>query len=127
MRMNMDPLTPATSTLSPAVSHIAETAALLATSFRERSPASKNDGVEGERESTNSRRRQEQATVRWVLAAPTRLRAMLEAGGEEEEEEAVKEWTEVQQLLGKWDGVAGVEELKITCMKVMGEGKSNSS
>lgn len=124
MRMHMDPLTPATSTLSPAVSHIAETAALLATSFRDRSSASNIQGVEGERESKNSRKRQEQATVRWVLAAPTRLRAMLEAG---DEEEAAKEWTEVQRLLGKWEGVAGVEELRSMCMKVMSEGKSNSS
>lgn len=121
MRTNMDPLTPATSTLSPAVSHIAETATLLATSFRDRSSKSK---VEGEGESTNSRRRQEQATVRWVLTAPTRLRAMLEAG---REEEAAKEWTEVQGLLGKWEGVAGVEELRSACMKVMSKGKSNSS
>lgn len=124
MRTNMDPLTPATSTLSPAVSHIAETAALLATSFRERSSASNIEGVEGARESKNSRRRKEQATVRWVLEAPTRLRAMLEAGGEEG---AAKEWTEVQRLLGKWEGVAGVEELRNTCMKVMSKGESNSS
>lgn len=121
--MNMDPLTPATSTLSPAVSHIAETAALLAKSFRDRASASNIEGAEGGRESKNSRRRQEQATVRWVLAAPTRLRAMLETGGEE----AAKEWTEVQRLLGKWEGVAGVEELRSTCMKIMSEEKSNPS
>lgn len=123
--MNMDPLTPATSTLSPAVSHIAETAAFLATAFRDRSSGSNIEGVEGGGESKNARRRQEQATVRWVLAAPTRLRAMLEAGEEEEEEEAAKEWGEVQRLLGKWEGVAGVEELRSTCVKVMSEGKSN--
>lgn len=124
MRTNMDPLTPATSTLSPAVSHIAETAALLATSFRDRSSGSNIEGAEGKRESKNARRRQEQATVRWVLAAPTRLKAMREAGGEEE---AAKDWTEVQRLLGRWEGVAGVEELRSTCTKVMGEGKSNFS
>ena len=122
--MNMDPLSPATSTLSPAISHIVETAAFLATSFRDRSSASHVEGAEGERESKNSRKRQEQATVRWVLAAPTRLRAMLEAG---DEKEAAKEWTEVQRLLGKWEGVAGVEELLSTCIKVMSDGKSNSS
>lgn len=119
----MDPLTPATSTLSPAVSHIAETAALLATAFRDRSAESNMEkGVDGGGESRNARRRQEQATVRWVLAAPRRLKDLLRAG---EEEEAVKEWAEVQRLLGKWEGVAGVEELKNDCVEVMREGKSD--
>lgn len=123
----MDPLTPATSTLSPAVSHIAETAALLATAFRDRSAESTVDekGVDGgeeEEESRNARRRQEQATVRWVLAAPTRLKELVRAG---EEEKAVEEWAEVQRLLGKWEGVAGVEELKNNCVEVFREGRSN--
>lgn len=118
MRMNMDPLTPATSTLSPAISHIAETAASLAIAFQDRSSALKPQ--EGDADSRNARRRQEQATVRWVLAAPTRLGALLEAG---KEEEANDEWAEVQRLLVKWDGVVGVEEVRDNCVKVMGVGK----
>jgi vacuolar protein sorting-associated protein 51 len=113
--MNMDPLTPATSTLSPAISHIAETAASLAIVFQDRSSALKPQGVDPESKSV--RRRQEQATVRWVLAAPTRLGALLEAG---KEEEAREEWAVVQRLLEKWDGVVGVEELRDDCVKVMG-------
>jgi hypothetical protein len=124
MRTNMDPLTPATSTLSPAVSHIAETAASLATAFRDRLSGLNVKGIDGEGESKKVRRKQEQETVQWVLAAPTRLRAMLEAG---EEKEAMQDWAEVQQLLQKWDGVVGVEELAEDCMKVMGRHRSNET
>lgn len=120
--MNMDPLTPATSTLSPAVSHIAETATSLAATFRERCSKPSDETLDGKLDSKNARRLEEQATVRWVLATPARLRAKLEAG---KEEEASKEWAEVQQLLGNWDGVAGVKELRNECAKLMREGKSN--
>lgn len=56
-------------------------------------------------------------TVRWVLAAPKRLKALVEDG---RNEEARKDWGEVRPLLEKWQGVPGVDEVKEDCLKVMG-------
>lgn len=108
MRTNMDPLTPATTTLAPAVSHIAETAAAL-------SGALLVGGGGGGREAgaeAEQRAGRERATVRWVLDAPRRLGRMAAAG---QKEAAAAEWEELEGLLGRWEGVAGVEELRRRC------------
>ncbi|KAL8901154.1 MAG: hypothetical protein Q9192_000689 [Flavoplaca navasiana] len=109
MRTNMDPLTPTTSTLTPAVAHIAETAASLAASLQDRNTQAPRD------EALEKKERQKQ-TVRWVLAAPNRLRGLVEG---DRLEEARKNWEEVQKLLEKWDGVQGVDELKRQCSAIM--------
>ena len=111
----MDPLTPTTSTLSPAISHIAETAKSLAGSLQERSTHVSKWSAEGGNEAVATKKRQ-QETVRWVLETPRRLQTMIEDG---KKEEADAEWIEVQKLLQKWDGVAGVEELRVQCMGTM--------
>lgn len=111
MRNNMDPLTPTTSTLSPAVAHIAETARGLV--------AGVGDGKSGkERKEAFTKRRRENDTVRWVLGTPRRLEELLEAGNVED---AKKDWEEVQRILKKWEDVAGVEELRTQCEKTMGK------
>ncbi|KAH0543324.1 hypothetical protein FGG08_002387 [Glutinoglossum americanum] len=119
MRTNMDPLTPTTSTLPPALSHIAETASTLATTLQERTPPSpfsprhptinpilhpatttvSNDG----------KRREEVRTVKWVLDAPRRVRVLV---GEGRREEAEREWGAVRVVLEGWEGVRGVEGLR---------------
>ncbi|OJD35917.1 vacuolar protein sorting-associated protein 51 [Diplodia corticola] len=122
MRTNMDPLTPATSTLSPAISHIAETATALSASIaqhalpksRSSSPASVVDGG-GKKKKVDEKEKQRQ-TVRWVLDAPRRLRVKVDAG---EVEEAAKEWEEIRGLLEKWNGVQGVDEVKMACEEAM--------
>lgn len=92
--------TPVTSTLTPAIAHIAETAGRL-----------KSKGAEGMRE---------RETVRWVLGASRRLEEMV---GKGRREEAETEWREVEGLLGKWEGVRGVPEVRRECERVMrGEG-----
>lgn len=63
-------------------------------------------------------------TVRWVLGAPKRLQSMLD---DERNEEADNDWAAVQRLLQKWGGVAGVEELKTQCLKVMERQRSDSN
>src|SRR5579862_616026 len=127
MRASMDPLTPTTSTLPPALSHIAETASTLATTLQERTPPSpfsptvprrsslmisptttttNDDDVHGDVDAS-SRRRAQARTVKWVLGAPRRVRQLVREG---RREEAEKEWDVVSRVLGKGEGVKGVED-----------------
>ncbi|KAL9587647.1 MAG: hypothetical protein Q9212_000101 [Teloschistes hypoglaucus] len=122
MRANMDPLTPTTSTLSPAISHIAETAASLAESLKHRTTEPK--GVRMAEDAAAEEKGRQRETVRWVLAAPKRLKALVEDG---RREEAAKDWAEVRRLLGKWQGVSGADEVKEDCMQVMGENVTDNA
>lgn len=126
MRTNMDPLTPATSTLSPAISHIAETAAALSASITEHAlpktpskvsaaPSRSSSPAGGAAGKGDERERQRQ-TVRWVLDAPRRLRARVAAG---EVVAARTEWEEVRALLARWAGVQGVEDVKVACEEAL--------
>lgn len=119
MRDRMDPLTPATSTLGPAVAHIAETARGLVAG----TGGGGGDGdVGGEGreggEVERRRRKGEKDTVRWVVGTPRRLGVMLDEG---RVEDAKGDWEEIQGILQKWRGVAGVEELRDQCEKTMGK------
>ncbi|KAL8778597.1 MAG: hypothetical protein Q9194_001921 [Teloschistes cf. exilis] len=116
MRTNMDPLTPTTSTLSPAISHIAETAASLAESLQHRTMTA--NGVTAAEDAAADEKRSQRETVRWVLAAPKRLKDLVEDG---RREEAARDWAEVRRLLEKWQGVSGADEVEEDCMKVMEE------
>lgn len=117
----MDPLTPTTSTLSPAISHIVETAASLSSSLPVR-PGLDAQGewqdVEDQDDTMNRHRQQE--TVHWVLAAPRRLRTLI---GEGRQNEAAGDWSEVRRLLGKWAEVDGVDSIRDQCTEIMGEQK----
>lgn len=115
MRDNMDPLTPTTSTLSPAVAHIAETARGLVAKAGEGNRGDEADGGEKRGEVGMVRRRQRD-TVRWVLGTPSRLGVMLDEG---KVEDAKKDWEEIRGILRKWRDVAGVEELRDKCEKTM--------
>lgn len=122
MRNNMDPLTPTTSTLAPAISHIAETARALAGSLQDRSvrPSANNSAEDPVVRS----KKQQQATVRWVLSTPQRLQTLLEAGNLAD---AINDWREVGMLLQQWEGVAGVSELKNACLQVLGQDSSEKA
>ena len=109
MREKMDPVTPTTSTLTPAIGHIAETAASLSNELR-KSHAAPSPDMEAQK-----KKQEQQATVRWVLAAPSRLRVLV---GDGRREEAERQWEDVQGLLEKWSGVRGVEEVRRACLKV---------
>ncbi|KAF2084534.1 hypothetical protein K490DRAFT_48919 [Saccharata proteae CBS 121410] len=119
MRTNMDPLTPTTSTLSPAISHIAETASALSASIAEHA-------VTPPRSTTpapiNEAKEKQKQTVRWVLDTPRRLREKLEKG---EREGAEREWEVVGEVLGKWKGVDGVDALKRECEGVLKRGNND--
>ena len=114
MRTNMDPLTPTTSTLAPAISHIAETARVLAGSLQDRSVRS--FAINGAEDPVVKSKKQQQETVRWVLSTPQRLQRLVETGNLED---ATSDWKEVSVLLQHWEGVAGVSELKNACLQVL--------
>lgn len=130
MRTNMDPLAPTTHTLSPAISHIAETAASLSSSIHSLPPRPQGLGIEVRIDSEeqeaqmNEQKKKEKETVRWVLDTPRRLRALIEA---EKEEEAEREWHEVSRILDKWSNVSGVQELRTACEEIIeGHGQDES-
>ena len=115
MRENMGPLTPTTSSLSPAIAHIAEVTKALAIAPQEENENTKQaDDEEKEKEMEKMRRQRE--TVQWVLHAPKRLSTLVEQG---KKEEAKSDWNEIRRLLERWQGVSGVEEVKAECEKVM--------
>jgi hypothetical protein len=62
--------------------------------------------------------RRKKDLVRWVLDAPKRLEALI---GEDKREEAERDWQKVEELLGKWHGVKGVEDVKHACEVVMND------
>ena len=108
MRTEMEPLTPTTATLGPAVSHIAETSQALAVAMKE---------AQGKkaRKTVTAEDRQKQ-TVRWVLDAPTRIRKKVDAGKRQEAED---DWKDVSGLLNRWEGVEGVDEIRQGCEKAL--------
>ncbi|ORY12050.1 Vps51/Vps67-domain-containing protein [Clohesyomyces aquaticus] len=124
MRTNMDPLAPTTHTLSPAISHIAETAASLSSGMQSLQQRPKGLGIDVRVEAADEeldaakKRRNQRDTVRWVLDTPRRLTSFIENEGTESAE---KEWEEVSKILEKWKGVAGVEELRQQCEAVLDE------
>lgn len=120
MRTNMDPLAPTTHTLSPAISHIAETAASLSTTMQAlpKKPSAIDVRVQSEDDLLVVRRRHEKDTVRWVLDTPRRLQSLID---EDREDEADKDWEEVTKILDRWQGINGVKELRTRCEEIMEE------
>jgi vacuolar protein sorting-associated protein 51 len=113
----MDPLTPATSTLAPAISHIAETAATLSRELSEQVRRQEHAADVG-------RTPREVQTVRWVLDAPRRFQQLLAEDGRAEAED---EWKTVRALLDKWSGVDGASDVKRQCERVLGHDADEDS
>ncbi|KAL4779818.1 Vps51/Vps67-domain-containing protein [Aspergillus varians] len=115
MRQSMDergtPLT-MTKTLGPAIAFVAETAGGLIKEGEEM----RNRRREGDTTGADKDRGAEKETVRWVLDAPRRLEKLVADGNRDEAE---KDWDEVRRLLGKWEGVKGVAEVREACEKAM--------
>lgn len=108
MRTNMDPLTPTTATLTPAIGHIAETATALSESLRKQHGSGGGEEVR--------KRQEQQELVRWVLDAPGRLDKLVEDG---RRDEAEAEWSRVSSLLDKWASVPGVSYVRQGCEKAL--------
>ncbi|EXJ73430.1 uncharacterized protein A1O5_03190 [Cladophialophora psammophila CBS 110553] len=83
------------------------------------------DGGGGERATqlTEARRKRTQKEiVRWALDAPVRMQQMIDQG---QKEDAEREYSSVTEVLDKWNGVDGVEELRRKCTKVMQSAKED--
>jgi hypothetical protein len=102
----MDPLSPSTSTLAPAISHIAETAATLSTELQ---PDTSQSAEQSKRES-------EVELVTWILKSPGRLKSLIAAG---QKREAAHQWTEIQKVLDRWKDVKGTDDVRSACQEVM--------
>lgn len=114
MRERMETRRMETSTLAPAISHIAETASALSIELF-KSPTQDKE-LTAEQEATKKKQEQQQATVRWVLSGPARIRSLVQEG---KNVEAEREWASLAPLLDQWQGVKGVEEVRRSCVEVM--------
>jgi len=110
MRTNMDPLTPTTATLTPAIGHIADTATALSESLK------RQHGGAGAGGSETRKKQEQQRLVRWVLDAPERLQRLVDDG---EREEAESEWERISTLLERWGAVSGVDEVRQGCKRAL--------
>jgi hypothetical protein len=108
MRTNMDPLTPATSTLAPAISHIAETTATLSVQLADHVPPPKD--------SSTTQKEKERQTVKWVLAAPLRLKTMVDEG---DRAGCEQDWMVGRGFLDKWKDVPGSEDIRMACERAL--------
>jgi len=105
MRASMEPLTPTTSTLEPAIGHIAQVSASLVETIHLPPPTETKPEV-----------RERKEVVRWVLEAPRRIQRLKE---EEKKEEAEAELERLQGVLDAWKGVKGVEELRVKAREAL--------
>ncbi|KIV83693.1 hypothetical protein PV11_05695 [Exophiala sideris] len=61
-------------------------------------------------------KRRQKETVKWALAAPSRLQGMLARG---DRDGAEQEYQSVLELLDHWKGVTGVTGLRVRCEQIM--------
>ncbi|KAF7198081.1 Vacuolar protein sorting-associated protein 51-like [Pseudocercospora fuligena] len=112
MREKMDPMTPTTHTLGPAIGHIADTAKGLTEEL-----GRAHGGEAAALKTKEAQRRKQQETVRWLLNAPERLERMVQSG---DEEAAKKEWQKVKPVLDKLGEAKGVSTVREKCLQALG-------
>ncbi|KXT04624.1 hypothetical protein AC579_8797 [Pseudocercospora musae] len=112
MREKMDPMTPTTHTLGPAIGHIADTAKDLTEELRKA-----HGGEAAALKAKEAQRRKQQETVRWLLHAPKRLESMVHSGNDEA---AKQEWQEVKSALDKLGEAKGVNAVREKCLQALG-------
>lgn len=110
LREKMDPMMPGTTTLIPAIGHIAETAAGLKKEMQDA------HGTVGHAAKAGEEKRKQQEIVRWVLQSPERISEMKSDG---RDDEAKAEWEKVEKLLQKWHGVKGVDSVRKACLAAL--------
>ncbi|KAK6540328.1 hypothetical protein TWF694_009132 [Orbilia ellipsospora] len=91
MRSNMEPMSPTTTTLLPAISHIASLSASLVENVHAHDEASTAQG----------KLKRKQDGVRYILNTPDRLKVLIDGG---KREEAMREWGVVRGYVEKWKG-----------------------
>jgi hypothetical protein len=119
MRQSMEergaPLT-MTKSLGPAVGFVAETASSI---IREGEELRRQ--MKAAKDTADDQKTAQRQTVQWVLRTPERLSTLVNDGKRKEAEE---DWTEVDRLLRKWEGVKGVEEVRHACEEILGNDQS---
>src|ERR1700733_7040341 len=110
MRSNMDPLAPATSTLAPAIAHIAETSVGLATELEKQSL--------DERTAEQTRKERQLQIIRRATKGPDTLKLLLDGG---RRDEAMKEWAMIQRILDRLNAIPGSQEVRLRCEQVLEE------
>ncbi|EPS45352.1 hypothetical protein H072_551 [Dactylellina haptotyla CBS 200.50] len=104
MRSNMEPMTPTTTTLLPAISHIASLSSSLVENVHAHDPETGPEAI------ARDKLKKKQEAVRYIMDTPERLKVLVDTG---RKEEAVKEWEVVKGYVQKWKGVGddGVKKL----------------
>ena len=110
MRENMDPLTPAT------MERITGMAEEIAGSLKKNLHKGSSHADTGDNLRMEENKKQQHATVRWVLDAPRRLKSLQEDG---KREEAARDWGEIRSLLETWKVVKGASEIQEQCERIM--------
>lgn len=113
MREKMDPMTPTTHTLGPAIGHIADTAKGLTEELK-----NTHGGQAAALKAKEAQRRKQQESVRWILATPRRLEKWVQEG---DPDSARAEWAKVKPLLEQWQEVKGASAVRAKCLQVLGE------
>ncbi|KAK6506355.1 hypothetical protein TWF506_011271 [Arthrobotrys conoides] len=98
MRSNMEPLSPATTTLLPAISHIASVSSSLVENVHAHDPSTTPEAMRKER------LRKKQEAVRYIMETPQRMEKLVKDG---RKEEAMKEWELAKGYVKRWKGVDG--------------------
>jgi len=111
MREKMDPMTPTTSTLTPAIQHIAETAAHLTADLRR---VHVQDSAK--RKFHNGDVDSQRLLVQWILAAPDRIQQLVDEG---KRDEALDDWQSVESVLDRWQGVQGTNDVRQRCLSAV--------
>jgi hypothetical protein len=112
----MDPLGPSTSTLFPAISHIAETASSLAGPIED-SPTG-DSAQSSKMDEIGVKKIKERQAASWVVETPQRFKRLLETG---KRNEVLQEWTEIEVLLDRWEsrGFKGVDLVRAEVVAIL--------
>ena len=112
MRSSMEPLEPTTESLNPSIAKIEQMSTELSADLRgdligcgSSQAAKKTDRFHSQKDCAQPPKR----LVRWVLASPSALEAMVRQG---KQEEAKKLWKDVEALLDTWNDVSGVDNVR---------------
>lgn len=103
----MNPLKPAFTTLTPAISHIAQSASTM---------SSAEDGRPIDKTAKLVETERQRQLIERVLQTPNRLRRLL---ADDKTEAAAKDWRHVSAILEQWKGVAGADTVRIECESIM--------
>lgn len=119
----MDPLQPTTSTLEPAIAHIAEVSTTLISTLSERRRSSAISKVPADPKHHKYTTKEKIEIITWIRKSPLTIKTLVE---QNKLDEAVQNWKLIEALLEKWIAVKGVAEIRDDCMKYISSALQNS-